>query len=471
MPRRTAPPRAELTEIAPADPVFERTPAGHQFSSVQITLMLEWILSGISLRGACNVLARMRETDVDWGFDFPVPHFTTPRSWLLRLGYYHVTRAKEQGDDWVWIIDHSNQIGQEKCLLILAVRASQLPPPGEEFPLRLSQMEPIELDVVVGSDKEMVYRQLEANTAKTGVPRAIISDHGGDLAGGIELFREEHPQTLDIYDITHKAACLLKARLERDEPWRQFVAQAGQTKCRIQQTEWSFLVPPSPRSKGRYMNLGETIRWGKATLAILEDPGPEVLRYGTRERLQEKLGWLVAYRESLNHWSEMEQTIDVVVDFVRTQGIYREAGKDLRKRVKPLSLGPVATQLSKDLVDFVTAQARRVRRGERLPGSSEVLESCFGKFKAMERDQSKAGFTSLLLALAACVSERTQEVVHEALQNSKTREVIAWIKDKLGDTFGSKRRMAYQAQWKKTTPPFASKNETKLERTLMLAKR
>ena len=48
-----------------------------------------------------------------------------------------------------------------------------------------AQMEPIELEPVTVSDKEVVYRQLEANVAKTGVPRAIIADHGGDLAGGV----------------------------------------------------------------------------------------------------------------------------------------------------------------------------------------------------------------------------------------------------------------------------------------------
>jgi hypothetical protein len=430
--------------------------------------MLGWVLSGIPLRGACNALAWMREMDVDWGFDFPVPHFTTVRLWLLRLGHYNLSRPKEQGDDWVWIIDHSNQIGQEKCLMILGVRASQLPPPGEDFPLCLTQMEAIELEPVIESDKQVVYRQLKANVPKTGVPRAIISDHGGDLAGGIALFRKEHPQTLDIYDITHKAACLLKALLERDEQWSAFAAQAGQTKCRIQQTEWSFLVPPSPRLKGRYMNLGELIGWGKKTLAILDAPGPEVLRHGTVERLQEKLGWLSPYREPLARWSELEQTIDVAVDFVRTQGLYRGAGKDLRKRLQTLKLGPVAGQLSRDLADFVAAQARRLRRGERLPGSSEVLESCFGKFKTMEREHSKAGFTSLLLALAACVSERTQDVIHDALRTSKTRHIIDWIKNKLGDTFASKRRSAYQAQ-KAATPPITSKTETKPEGSPMLA--
>ena len=40
------------------------------------------------------------------------------------------------------------------------------------------------------------------------------------------------------------------------------------------------------------MNLGPLISWGVKTLAILDNPGPKVLRYGTRERLEEKLGWL-----------------------------------------------------------------------------------------------------------------------------------------------------------------------------------
>jgi hypothetical protein len=412
---------------------------------VQILLMLGWILNGIPLRGACSAVNWMQEMPVNWGFDFPVPHFTTVRFWLLRLAYYKLHRPKEQASDWVWITDHSNQIGQEKCFVILGVRLSQLPPPGPDFPLRLSQMEPIELEPVTVSDKEVVYRQLEANVAKTGVPRAIIDDQGGDLAGGVQLFCQAHPETIEIYDVSHKAACLLKARLEHDEQWKAFAARAGQTKCTVQQTEWAFLIPPSQRIKARYMNLKPLIAWAVNTLAILDNPGPEVLAYGTRERLEEKLGWLHQFREPLKDWSEMEQTIDLVLHFVRTQGLYREAAKDLRKELRKLPVGATAAQLRDDLAEFVTRQAKPLKPGERLPGTSEVIESAFGKFKTVERDRAKGGFTGLLLGLAACVAERTQKVVHETLEKTRTREVIAWIKSKLGDTVGSKRRIAYQA--------------------------
>ena len=110
-------------------------------------------------------------------------------------------------------------------------------------------------------------------------------------------------------------------------------------------------------------------------------------------------------------------------------------------------------------------QARRLKPGERIPFTSEVIESAFGKYKSVERDQSKGGFTGLLLALAACVAERTQEVVHEALQKTRTIDVIAWIKTKLGETVGSKRRIAYQAARASLTDANKPKSETKLEGT------
>ena len=206
-------------------------------------------------------------------------------------------------------------------------------------------------------------------------------------------------------------------------------------------------------------------------MAILDNPGPEVLKYGTRERLEEKLGWLRQFRERLKDWSEMEQTIDVVLNFVRTQGLYRGAAKDLRKQLRKLPVGASAAQLRDDLTKFVAGQARRLKPGERIPGTSEVIESAFGKFKTVERDQAKGGFTGLLLALAACVAERTQEVVHETLQKTRTRDVIAWIKTKLGDTVGSKRRIAYQAARASLRDANKSKSETKPEGTSVAIRR
>jgi hypothetical protein len=159
--------------------------------------------AAVSLRGSAAVLA---VCDAELALGLPrLPHWSTGRLWLLRLGYYQLHRPKEHADDWIWIIDHSAQLGTAKCLLILGVRASALPPPGEC--LRLEHLEPLEVLPVRSSTQHDVVGQLRAVAKRTGAPRAIVRDDGGDLRGGGGLFAAEHPGTLDIYDVKHKTAC------------------------------------------------------------------------------------------------------------------------------------------------------------------------------------------------------------------------------------------------------------------------
>ena len=39
------------------------------------------------------------------------PAANTGESWMLRIGLYELTRPKTPADDWVWIMDHTVQIG------------------------------------------------------------------------------------------------------------------------------------------------------------------------------------------------------------------------------------------------------------------------------------------------------------------------------------------------------------------------
>jgi len=48
------------------------------------------------------------------------PVWSTGRLWLLRVGLAALLRPKVMAEDWVWMVDHSIQIGQCKCLVILS---------------------------------------------------------------------------------------------------------------------------------------------------------------------------------------------------------------------------------------------------------------------------------------------------------------------------------------------------------------
>jgi len=82
------------------------------------------------------------------------PSWFAGRLWLLRLGYYKLMRPKVQAEDWVWIIDHTVQLGDDKCLVILGVRLCDLP--STDGCIRHADVEPIELAPVKKSNGEVV---------------------------------------------------------------------------------------------------------------------------------------------------------------------------------------------------------------------------------------------------------------------------------------------------------------------------
>ncbi len=116
----------------------------------------------------------------------------------------------------------------------------------------------------------------------------MLSDGGSDLTGGIAKFCAAHPETLGFGDLPYQAALLLKKRLKDDERWCGFIKQATQTKFETLQTELAFLVPPTLRSKARYMNLQSMLGWAQRILTVLDDPtlSPPLVQLAGNHRCQ-----------------------------------------------------------------------------------------------------------------------------------------------------------------------------------------
>lgn len=399
----------------------------------------------VSMRGASRVLKLMSE---QLGYDERVPHWTTGRRWLQRQGHAQLTRPLPQAADWAWLVDQTVQIGQEKCLVIVGIQLRNLPPAGTS--LRHQDLHLVALVPRKSWTKIEVDEALEAAVARTGVPRVIVNDHGADVVGGVRLFQLRHRRTAEIYDLLHKGACLLKQRLEKNPRWLQFQSQSSSTRCAIQQTELGFLTPPSPKSKARFMNLGDQLKWAGHVLQILQHPTPDVLQQSTVERLQNKLGWMEEHRADLEEWTEWQQVMNTAVTFVNQHGLYSGAVRDLKRELPSRYQSASGRQLAQDMVKFVQSESKKAGRGERLPGSTEILESCFGKFKVLEREQSKGGFTSLVIAFGSLLMNVSQQTVTLALQHSTAQSVTNWCREHLGSTLFSQRKVAYANSATKT---------------------
>ncbi len=422
---------------------FALGPRHHQYSVGHVMLFTSLVLSdAVSLRCANNAIETFLKAV---HLVLPCPSWSTGRLWLLRLGYYKLTCAKEQADDWVWIVDHTVQLGDKKCLVILGIRLCNLPAPGRS--LSHKDVEPLALLPVKKSNKEIVYQQLEKTVVKTGVPRAIVGDHGSDLKSGVEQFCQTHPETCAIYDIKHKTAAVLKRELKHDEVWLEFTHLATQTKRKVQQTALAALAPPNQRTKARYMNVDVLIHWGQNMLIFLDKPQDTDDSFSPQQ-VQEKLGWVTRFRQQLDEWGELLQIITTTESFVRQQGLTHGSHTKLKSRLPSRFYTERTKKVCTDLLAFVAQEEAKAMPNERLLGSSEVIESVLGKLKRLEHDQAKSGFTGLLLSVSAMVSTTTAQIVKQALEAVPTKHVLAWCKKHLGQSVQAKRRSAFPSRSK-----------------------
>jgi len=412
-------------------------PARHSYSVGVIRLFLQMVVSkATSLRSAAGVLELVAP---HLPFVGQTPCANSGRLWILRIGLFLLTREKEKADDWVWMMDHTIQLGTYKCLIIVGVRLSAWE--ADRRPLRHEDMSLLNLTPMEQSTGVTVHEQLQATLAKTGVPRAIVSDGGADLRRAMELFHEAYPEVQHVYDIKHKMALLLKKELERDERWAGFVKQANKTKLATAQTSLAFLSPPGLKTKARYMNLDSLVSWGRRALAYLEAPGDGPQPPVDRQKLKEKLGWLRSYWQALERWSELLTIAHAAERSVQTEGIHSLISDELREQLEPSVRTTAGRRMLRDLLRFVAEQSSELPAGDRLIGSTEVLESIIGKYKRLQGTHSKGGMTAMLLGIGTAIGKTTTPIIQQALETVRTADVAAWCQKHLGTTLQSQRRL------------------------------
>ncbi len=422
----------------------------HEYGPKMISLAINCART-VGLRAAERVLKLLR----DWlGVEIHVPAWSTIRTWLLRIGLAQIAdRATfEQADDYIWLVDHSNQIGQEKVLVVLAVRASRIPPPGQA----LRHEDVIVLCVEPGTqwkreDVAKVYLELEE---AFGTPRGVLSDGAVELQEAAEQLENKGKIDSDVFrDLKHIAANIFKSELGKDTRFKEFTAMLGKTRSSIQQTELGHLTPPEKKTKARFMNLASNLRWAEMALWGLQHPEAKLREGITNERMEEKLGWLHGFESELIEWNECQRIISMAVKFGAEQGVSIGATESLRREIGDVPQLESAQQVHARLLAFMNETESKLQPGERLPISTEILESTFGLYKSLERQHSKGGFTSLIASLPALLRPVSPELVKTSLSTVSNKTVKDWVKKKLGRTLASKKTAAYAEHKKATKRP------------------
>jgi hypothetical protein len=410
-------------------------PSGGQFSTTLVHLAVDLVLhAGASLRCASASLALLAQR---LGLPDSFPCFSSIRNWLLRLGCYALRRALPVRPDWVWLVDHTIQIGNCKLLIILGVPLAAVA--FSQRCLRLADLQLIALVPMEHSNGDSVAQQLSEATKRTGVPRLIVSDHGTDLKAGIGKYRQGHAHTAHVYDVAHQGALVLQRRWEKDPRWGAFFTQLGRARAQVQQTELAALTAPAVRRQARFMNVGPILRFAQRVLRLLGAAEEKL-----REKIKEKYGWLKEYEKDVKEWQQQHEVVQRTLAFVRRHGLYRGAEEEVRRGWLDIEWTEGTEAVAEQMRRYVKEYGCLAEEGETLVGSTEVLESCIGKLKRLEADQSGSGLTGLALAVGAMVGPWTEADVKQALEEVPQKEAETWASRLFGKTVQWLRRHLFR---------------------------
>ena len=371
-----------------------------------------------------------------------IPTYKSISRWLTQIGLYKLNCLKEQADDWALIIDNSVQLGSHKFLVILGVRLGKL----QRKALTFEDMETLVMEIHEKSDAKSVCKAMEKAQKRVGKVAMVCADDGPDLRGGIDLFCKKY-NVGRTFDATHKIGTFLKKHLEKDPEWQAFTSAAAEAKRKMQQTQAAHLAPPNQRTKSRFLNIEILVYWGIDIIAALENP-----KHPDKALLEKHCGWICQHKELLERLKQMALISQKVRQHIRDHGICTTTGDQINTLIENamelLDFNEQACEYAGMLIDFYNEQSKVVPVGQVWVGSSEIIESLFGKLKSLEQDQNKGGFTSLILGTAACVGKVDTDIVGAAMKQVSIADVDAWAKEQIGPTLLFKRRKAL-GSWRK----------------------
>jgi hypothetical protein len=387
-----------------------------------VSLALRLVVdAAITLRGCAAAMGQFAA--LGWTTQ-TMPCYSTVRAWILRIGLHALTRPLDKKEPWIWLVDHTVQIGQIKLLVILGCPMSQVP--FGERALRMSDLTLVALVPMEKSNGRLIETEMENAAYRTGRPASIATDQGGDLLKGIADYRELRPEVAHVPDIAHFGANALEHAWDGDPRWAEFVGKLQETSSKLRQSKEAYLMAPRMRPKARFMNVRTQMRFAERVLKHLDQQTPHA-------KAIEHYGWLNDFRVELSVWFREHHLVQTTIEKLRVDGLHAESLPELESAWGEIGERPSTVAVVEKLRGYVRDNQPKVA-GMRLVASTEILESSFGKLKRMEGQQSQDGITAMALALGAAVGHWDEDAIREALESVPEKKVESTAQRLFGGT-------------------------------------
>jgi len=362
--------------------------------------------------------------------DIPLqtPTHKTVLIWIQKIGYYLLTKKKELADDWILILDHSIQLGQEKLFVVFGIREHNI---DFRRPLRYQDLVPLR-EISKPHWNGGSIRDCVCDVRKElGQIKYAVGDYGSDIRTGLRLAEIPH-----VHDITHKIALILEKLYISDHVYQEVTGQMSRMRNQLCQTQAAHIIPPRQRKKSRYHNLKTLSDYGKRALVYLDYHGDEA---DEGDSMKEHLNWIRPHRAFFKELAEICNLTCHIERLVKHQGLSLSTVTKCHAMLETVSTEKGCV-FKEQLQQYFQTTLSLVTTTKQILCTSDIIESAFGKYKNYVSCNPMAGITNLALCISAFTCSLEKHEIQEALENTTIDEVKKWSNKHIGITLLKKRR-------------------------------
>ena len=241
-----------------------------------------------------------------------------------------------------------------------------------------------------------------------------------------------------VDDVGHVVASALKSEFAEDKDFKEFISSASKGANFLRQSSVSFLMPPKLRTKGRFQGIYILAKWGKKLLKTVQVRG-RAKKGSELEKVRKAFPGFVKLGPFIDRFLLVTEVAAQVMKVLKNEGLTEETYKQSCKLLEQL---PADSKTKTYLVNWLEKHLKIHEKMKEAPLqiSSDIIESYFGKWKAITERSPEGDVSSSILMMTLFCGKLDGKKIAQGLEEVSHRDLKDWIKENIPETQRQKRR-------------------------------
>lgn len=377
--------------------------------------------AGVSFRSISKIFINL---NLYLNLNFGVPTHTTVLNWTKKQGISHFRDSQFYKEEkWVLIADESIQFGNKKLLLVLAVPEFRC---RQSTALSYQDLTPLILKVSASWKSEDIASQIRQHIDLKQIAYCI-SDSGSNLTHAFKSLNCTH-----IMDANHKISLIIQSVFESNTPLNDYTKALSLLRAQKSMSKMARIVSPNQRIMSRFMNLTPLFKWGVRMITLLDNN-----QLTEEEKIA--LSFLGSYRAFIFDTYQILVRLNAIQTLLKNKGFNDKNAQEALALFSDMN-SDNALKIKKQLKNYFADLSSKAKESKTICCSSDIIESCFGRYKEFVKKNKTVGISDLSLCLAAMLGENNCEKTKNTMETVRIKQIKEWKTKNISKTLWAEKR-------------------------------